>query len=128
MALDKRILGVTPNPPPGFAATQEEMAQNVLDIQVQEGLDPNVELMEDGSAIIGDQTEEIPTTFDMNLAEVWKDSELGIIANDLKESFEEDKASRKEWEEFWLTVDALKVWSWEKKYVKRGICDGTEWE
>ena len=99
MAVDKRILGVTPNPPPGFADTQEEMAQNVLDIQVQEGLDPNVELMEDGSAIIGDQTEEIPTTFDMNLAEVLKDSELGIIANDLKESFEEDKASRKEWED-----------------------------
>ena len=36
--------------------------------------------------------------------------------------------SIKEWEEFWLTVDLLKVWSWEKKYVNSGICDGTEWE
>ena len=36
--------------------------------------------------------------------------------------------SIKEWEEFWLTVDVLKVWSWEKKYVNSEICDGTDWE
>ena len=36
--------------------------------------------------------------------------------------------SKKDWEKFWLTVDALKVWSWGKKYVNSEICDGTEWE
>ena len=36
--------------------------------------------------------------------------------------------SKKDWEEFWLTVDALKVWSWEKKYINSEICDGTQWE
>ena len=36
--------------------------------------------------------------------------------------------SKKDWEEFWLTVDALKVWSWEKEYVNSGICDGTVWK
>ena len=36
--------------------------------------------------------------------------------------------SKKDWEEFWLTVDALKVWSWEKKYINSEICDGTDWE
>ena len=35
--------------------------------------------------------------------------------------------SKKDWEEFWLTVDALKVWSWEKNYISE-ICDGTQWE
>ena len=36
--------------------------------------------------------------------------------------------SKKEWEEFWLTVDVLKVWSWEKRYNNSYICDGTQWE
>ena len=35
--------------------------------------------------------------------------------------------STKEWEEFWQTVDTLKVWSWEKEYISE-ICDGTQWE
>ena len=36
--------------------------------------------------------------------------------------------STKEWEEFWQTVDTLKVWSWEKNYINRGVIDGTQWE
>ena len=35
--------------------------------------------------------------------------------------------SKKDWEKFWLTVDTLKVWSWEKEYISE-ICDGTQWE
>ena len=35
--------------------------------------------------------------------------------------------SIKEWEEFWQTVDTLKVWSWKKEYISE-ICDGTQWE
>ena len=35
--------------------------------------------------------------------------------------------STKDWEEFWQTVDTLKVWSWEKEYISE-ICDGTQWE
>ena len=35
--------------------------------------------------------------------------------------------STKEWEEFWQTVDTLKVWSWKKEYIS-DICDGTQWE
>ena len=36
--------------------------------------------------------------------------------------------STKEWEEFWQTVDTLKVWSWKKNYINRGVIDGTQWE
>ena len=36
--------------------------------------------------------------------------------------------STKDWEEFWQTVDTLKVWSWEKEYINSDIIDGTEWE
>jgi hypothetical protein len=96
MAIDRPI-GFTPNPPP-FAEETEQMAQNVVDIQVAEA-NPNVEMMDDGSALIGDQPDMLANTFDMNLAEVLDDNQLGVIANDLRESFEEDKSSRQEWEE-----------------------------
>ena len=36
--------------------------------------------------------------------------------------------SKKDWEKFWLTVDTLKVWSWEKEYINSDIIGGTEWE
>ena len=36
--------------------------------------------------------------------------------------------STKEWEEFWQTVETLKVWSWKKNYINRDIIDGTQWE
>ena len=96
MAVDRPI-GFTPNPPP-FAEETEQMAQNVVDIQVAEA-NPNVEMMDDGSALIGEQPDTIANTFDMNLAEVLDDNQLGVISSDLREAFEEDKSSRKEWEE-----------------------------
>ena len=36
--------------------------------------------------------------------------------------------STKEWEEFWQTVDTLKVWSWKKNYINMDVIDGTQWE
>ena len=96
MAVDRPI-GFTPNPPP-FAEETEQMAQNVVDIQVAEA-NPNVEMMDDGSALIGEQPDTVANTFDMNLAEVLDDNQLGVISSDLREAFEEDKSSRKEWEE-----------------------------
>jgi hypothetical protein len=91
MAIDK---------PVGFVPAQEEMAENILDIQVQDSVEKaNVEMMEDGSAIIGEQVSEIEASFDMNLAEALDDTILGQISSDLRQSFEDDKASRKEWED-----------------------------
>ena len=91
MAIDK---------PVGFVPAQEEMAENILDIQVQDSVEKaNVEMMEDGSAIIGEQVSEIQASFDMNLAEALDDTILGQISSDLRQSFEDDKASRKEWED-----------------------------
>ena len=36
--------------------------------------------------------------------------------------------SAKDWDEFWETVDKLKVWSWEKDYFNEDVLDGTQWE
>ena len=101
MAIDKPAgLGFTPDPPPGFPEEQAEAISQLVDIQVEEGLNPeNVEMQEDGSAIIGEQEKLIENSFDMNLAEVIEEAELGKISSDLFESFEMDKSSRKEWEE-----------------------------
>ena len=64
MAIDRPI-GFTPNPPP-FAEETEQMAQNVVDIQVAEA-NPNIEMMDDGSALIGDQPDMLANTFDDSL-------------------------------------------------------------
>ena len=46
------------------------------------------------------------------------------------EGLEEDFTipSTKDWEEFWDTVDTLKVWSWKKDYNNDDVLDGTQWE
>ena len=36
--------------------------------------------------------------------------------------------STKDWDEFWDTVDILKVWSWKKDYNNDDVLDGTQWE
>jgi hypothetical protein len=93
MAIDK---------PVGFVPAQEEVAEQMIEIQgdqFADGLTPNIELMPDGSAIVGEQEQLIETTFDMNLAEALDDNTLGKISSELRQAFEDDKASRKEWEE-----------------------------
>ena len=91
MAIDKPI---------GFIAEQEEAIDQLTDMQIDESVEQgNVEMMDDGSAIIGEQVEEIQTSFDMNLAEVLDDNVLGQISSELRQAFEDDKASRKEWED-----------------------------
>ena len=77
------------------------------DVQVEEvgttvNLDtngePNVEIVEDGSAIIGE--EDIPTSgFNSNLAEILDEGYLGGLASELTERVENDRASREDWEQ-----------------------------
>ena len=85
--------------PIGFATEQNEAISQMVDMEIVENSVENVQMMEDGSAVIGEQSSMVETGFDMNLAEVIDESELGSISNDLLESFETDKSSRKEWAE-----------------------------
>ena len=85
--------------PIGFATEQNEAISQMVDMEIVENSVENVQMMEDGSAVIGEQSSMVETGFDMNLAEVIDENELGSISNDLFESFETDKSSRKEWEE-----------------------------
>ena len=69
------------------------------EVELKPGTDEeiNIEMTDDGGAIIGEQEKIIEEGFDANLAEIIDDNELGIIASDLKGSYEEDKTSRREW-------------------------------
>ena len=71
------------------------------EIQLEPGTDEeiNIEMTEDGGAIVGEQQELINATFDANLAEFIDDKDLGVISSDLFEEYQNDKASRKEWAE-----------------------------
>ena len=88
--------------PIGFIPEQEQAIEQMVEIEgssFADDLAPNVEMMEDGSAIIGEQEQVINSSFDMNLAEVLDENTLLDISSELRQAFEDDKASRKDWEE-----------------------------
>ena len=70
------------------------------EVQLEPGTNEevNVEMMEDGSALIG-EPEQPPIAFDSNLAEYMDDNDLGLLSSDIRGSYDEDKSSRSDWEE-----------------------------
>ena len=69
------------------------------EIQLGDQLDEvNVEIIEDGSAIVGEQEEMVAESFTSNLAEILDDDLQGEISSDLLEQFENDKSTRSDWE------------------------------
>ena len=88
--------------PIGFIPEQEQAIEQMVEIEgnaFADDLAPNVEMMEDGSALIGEQEQVVTPSFDMNLAEVLDEDTLSLISSELRQAFEDDKASRKDWEE-----------------------------
>jgi hypothetical protein len=88
--------------PIGFIPEQEQAIEQMVEIDgsaFADDLAPNVEMMDDGSAIIGEQEQVITSSFDMNIAEVLDEDTLSLISSELRQAFEDDKASRKDWEE-----------------------------
>ena len=59
MAVDKKI---QPEPSAGFTPAQEEAVGQMVNMQVEEGLQPEVEMLEDGSAVVGEQEKIITTS------------------------------------------------------------------
>jgi hypothetical protein len=72
--------------------------------QVQVDLPPDqiedsVEIIEDGSAIVGEEELTVASGFNSNLAEILDESYLGGLASELTERVENDRASREDWEQ-----------------------------
>lgn len=90
MAVDKKIQAI--NSP--LEAGEE------IEIETpNENEEVNVEMTEEGGAIINGVPEELPTEFYDNLAEVIDEDELQRIASKLLGGYEDDKSSRQDWEE-----------------------------
>jgi len=78
-----------------------ELEQAEIDV-IEFDKKPNVTEFDDGSAIVGEFTEEtqiqMDIPFDGNLAEIIDEAELGRISNDLTGNVQDDMSSREEWE------------------------------
>jgi len=70
----------------------------LVDVTVEE-TPSDIQMLEDGSAIIGEQEIDQEIEFSSNLAEFMDEQDLLEVSSDLLEGYQEDKASRKDWEE-----------------------------
>ena len=100
--------------------TNIDRISDLIDLEVESGQTVEIEepmsmdqgasvsFIEDGSAEINFGPEEMDTNFmdqipfDANLADYLEEGELGLIANDLVGDFDEDHASRGDWEQTYV--------------------------
>ena len=76
-------------------------AQVGQEVQLEPGTDEpiNIEMTEDGGAVVNPEQEQIETGFDGNLADFMDADVLTNISSELRQSYEDDKGSRQQWEE-----------------------------
>ena len=97
---DTPYLAREPNPEAGGRAEDDVQVEEVgttVDLEVNG--EPNVEIVEDGSAIVGEVEVPVASGFNSNLAEIVDDAILQDLSNQLVERVESDKSSREEWEQ-----------------------------
>ena len=68
-----------------------EVEETGTTVDLDTSSDPNIEIIEDGSAIVGQQDTQIATGFTSNLAEVLDESYMQSLSNELVEKIEADK-------------------------------------
>ena len=76
-----------------------------VDVEMEKEVefDPSFEIQEDGSAIVPeDITEQIATEHNANLADVLSETDLNSLSGDLVNFYENDKDSRKDWEDTYV--------------------------
>ena len=74
-------------------------AQVGQEVQLEPGTDEpiNIEMTEDGGAVVNPEQEQIETVFDGNLADFMDADVLTNISSELRQSYEDDKGSRQQW-------------------------------
>jgi hypothetical protein len=102
MAIDKALpnMGAGEIDPVGLAEDQSEL---------------NIELTDDGGALVNDVPEMPEMQFDGNLAEVIEEDELNKMSDNLRAYYEDDRSSRQDWERSY--VDGIKLLGF--KYEER---------
>ena len=76
-------------------------AQVGQEVQLEPGTDEpiNIEMTEDGGAVVNPEQEQVETGFDGNLADFMDPNVLTNISSELRQSYEDDKGSRQQWED-----------------------------
>ena len=74
-------------------------AATPVDVELLPEDNPNVQMMDDGSAVIGEDPTQPQIEFGSNLAEFMTEDDLMNVSSELLGKFEDDKSSRKDWEE-----------------------------
>jgi len=93
LARDAKTVG-----PGGGEDLQAEDVGTTVDIE-QTNDAPNVEIIEDGSAVVGEQLDDIALGFNSNLAEKLDASYMQGLSNELIEKVDNDKSTREDWEQ-----------------------------
>ena len=65
----------------------------------QSEIEPNVEIVSDGSAVVGEQEGQSPASFGSNLASFLDSGYMQALANELIEKIDNDKSTREDWEQ-----------------------------
>ena len=74
-------------------------AATPVDVELLPEDNPNVQMMDDGSAVIGEDPAQPQIEFGSNLAEFMTEDDLMNVSSELLGKFEDDKSSRKDWED-----------------------------
>jgi hypothetical protein len=93
LARDAKAIG-----PGGDEDLKAEDVGTEVDLEQPE-TEADIEIIEDGSAIVGEQEETLVADFNSNLAEILDENYLQSLSNELIEKIEDDRSSREEWEQ-----------------------------
>jgi hypothetical protein len=104
MAVDRKITGI----PESFPEIQPDSQELLIDIPADQADEDDVSLIEedDGGVVVDfspQPTQNQSSDFYANLAEQLSDSDLGGLSGELISGYSDDKNSRKEWEQTYIS-------------------------
>jgi hypothetical protein len=96
---DTPYLAREPNPQAGGREEDDVQVEEVgTTVDLETNGEANVEIIDDGSAVVGEEDLPLTSGFDSNLAEILDEGYLQSLSNDLMDKVENDRSSREDWE------------------------------
>jgi len=96
---DTPYLAREPNPQAGGREEDDVQVEEVgTTVDLETNGEANVEIIDDGSAVVGEEDSPLTSGFNSNLAEILDEGYLQSLSNDLIDKVENDRSSREDWE------------------------------
>jgi hypothetical protein len=96
---DTPYLAREPNPQAGGREEDDVQVEEVgTTVDLETNGEANVEIIDDGSAVVGEEDLPLTSGFNSNLAEILDEGYLQSLSNDLIDKVENDRSSREDWE------------------------------